>query len=445
MKLLFFDTETTGKAKNINASAENISNWPRVVQLAWQVYDEKLNLIEEHDFIVKPNEFVIPSEASAIHKITTEIAYKFGVELNQVLEKFYNSVNDADLLIAHNFSFDYGVMGSELLRNGFYNILNSKESLCTMKSTTEFCKIPGPYGYKWPTLQELYFVLFNESFNAHNALDDIRATARCFWELEYKKVISFNKKKLLIGEEKSSKNNSEFNLAFEKTIQDKIKVNEFVAKIIEVIFKQQFKKLENNIGKNKSFDNLSNAREVEYFIYNINYVIKALTNNKIKKLNIQIADSKLVFDKNNIILEIKVYLLLFVRKKLLECGKNLSLIEIRNFINYRFEYYQQFDNMFNKEKNCRNNYHVNSEIYFIVILRPLITNFYRTDFGFVAISISSQIDNTVNHSLSKKSKLHDVKNLLDDLGFPKDYFWQHKSPIFIIEKADIEKANFYEI
>lgn len=59
-----------------------------------------------------------------------------------------------------------------------------------MKASTEFCKIPGPYGYKWPKLEELYKILFNESFNAHNALDDIRATARCFWELKNKNVIS---------------------------------------------------------------------------------------------------------------------------------------------------------------------------------------------------------------------------------------------------------------
>ena len=82
-------------------------------------------------------------------------------------------------------------MGAELLRNGLENSLYEKEHICTMNASTDFCKIPGPYGYKWPKLEELYKILFDESFNAHNALDDIRATTRCFWKLSSLNVIKF--------------------------------------------------------------------------------------------------------------------------------------------------------------------------------------------------------------------------------------------------------------
>lgn len=190
MKILFFDTETTGLPKNWNAPVEQLDNWPRLVQIAWQVYNSNGELLEEHEYIIKPIGFIIPSEASAVHKITTEKALETGVDLLTILKVFSSSVKSCGLMVAHNYSYDYNIMGSELLRNDLENSLKDKEQICTMKASTEFCKIPGPYGYKWPKLEELYKILFNESFNAHNALDDIRATARCFWELKNKNVIS---------------------------------------------------------------------------------------------------------------------------------------------------------------------------------------------------------------------------------------------------------------
>lgn len=38
---LFFDTETTGLPKEYRARTEDVDNWPRVVQLAWALYDER--------------------------------------------------------------------------------------------------------------------------------------------------------------------------------------------------------------------------------------------------------------------------------------------------------------------------------------------------------------------------------------------------------------------
>ena len=59
-----------------------------------------------------------------------------------------------------------------------------------MKSSTNFCRIPGNYGFKWPKLSDLHIKLFGKDFDeAHNALADIRATADCFWELKRLKII----------------------------------------------------------------------------------------------------------------------------------------------------------------------------------------------------------------------------------------------------------------
>lgn len=189
MKILFFDTETTGLPKNWKAPVEQLGNWPRLVQIAWQVYNSNGDLLEEHDYVIKPVGFIIPSEASAVHKITTDKALESGEDLLTVLNIFSSSVKGCVLLVAHNYSYDYNIMGSELLRNGLENSLKEKEHICTMIASTEFCKIPGPYGYKWPKLEELHDILFSESFNAHDALDDIKATAKCFWKLKNKNVI----------------------------------------------------------------------------------------------------------------------------------------------------------------------------------------------------------------------------------------------------------------
>ena len=84
-------------------------------------------------------------------------------------------------------------MGAEYIRYGHKNILSSKRKFCTMKSSVKFCAIPGFKGYKWPKLIELYRKLFSKDFNQHNALDDIKATADCFWELKKRRVIKLVK------------------------------------------------------------------------------------------------------------------------------------------------------------------------------------------------------------------------------------------------------------
>ena len=182
---VFFDTETTGLPKNWKAPVTDLDNWPRLIQLAYIVYSENGEKLEEGNHTIKPEGFIIPEGASNVHGITTEKAIEEGKDLVEVLSQFYSIVLESTVIVAHNIAFDEKVIGSELLRNRFENILDAKRKICTMTSTVDFCSIPGPYGFKWPGLAELHIKLFGENFeNAHDAFADIEATANCFWELK---------------------------------------------------------------------------------------------------------------------------------------------------------------------------------------------------------------------------------------------------------------------
>ena len=184
---LFFDTETTGLPLNWNAPVSDLNNWPRLVQIAWIVYKNGIR-VSNNDFIIKPEGFRIPVDASNIHGITNERAEKDGVSLQVVLNEFKNIIAQVDFLVAHNMSFDEMVMGPEFLRNNMSNYIVTKQRICTKESSTNFCAIPSPNGfndYKWPKLSELHMKLFGTEFeDSHNAITDVDATAKCFWELK---------------------------------------------------------------------------------------------------------------------------------------------------------------------------------------------------------------------------------------------------------------------
>lgn len=182
---LFFDTETTGLPGNWKAPVTDLNNWPRMVQIAYLLYDRQGSILSEGDYIIRPEGFTIPPEVARIHGITTERALREGNPLKTVLEQFQSMIDRADFLVAHNMSFDEKIVGAEFLRNQMPNAVEHKQKICTMRSSTNFCAIDGPYGYKWPKLAELHFKLFRTGFDeAHNAAVDINATARCFWELK---------------------------------------------------------------------------------------------------------------------------------------------------------------------------------------------------------------------------------------------------------------------
>ena len=183
---IIFDTETTGLPRDYNAPMSDVDNWPRLVQIAWQLHDARGKLLSNHNYIIRPEGFTIPYNAEKVHGISTKRALAEGHDLKEILQVFREDVIQAKFLVGHNIGFDINVVGSEFLRAELVMPLESKAELDTKDISTDFCALPGGKGgkFKWPTLTELHQKLFGVGFDdAHDAAYDVDATARCFFGL----------------------------------------------------------------------------------------------------------------------------------------------------------------------------------------------------------------------------------------------------------------------
>ena len=191
---LIFDTETTGLPRSWSAPITDTDNWPRCIQIAWQLHDDMGNLIEHQDYLVKPEGFNIPYDAERIHGISTELAMEQGISLSEVLEKFNIALSKTKFIVGQNLGFDVNIMGCEFHRMNVGSTMSKMPVLDTCTEVTaSLLKLPGGRGgkFKLPTLTELHQYLFNVPFSeAHNATADVEATTRCFLELINREVFT---------------------------------------------------------------------------------------------------------------------------------------------------------------------------------------------------------------------------------------------------------------
>lgn len=191
---LIFDTETTGLPRNKTAPITDLDNWPRLVQLAWQLHDHTGKLLAQHNYIVKPEGFDIPFKAEQIHGISTKRALAEGHDLKTVLTTFSSDLQKTSQLVGHNIEFDINIIGAEFIRKSFATEqFLSLNKLDTSTAAIEFCQLPGGPGgrLKMPKLVELHIKLFGKDFgDAHDAAYDVAATARSFFGLLKKKVVN---------------------------------------------------------------------------------------------------------------------------------------------------------------------------------------------------------------------------------------------------------------
>ena len=183
---LIFDTETTGFPIDPKAPLSDVDNWPRLVQLAWQLHTPEGKLLEQKDFLVRPEGFDIPFDAQKIHGISTEMALAKGQKLTKVLSAFTKACTQAQCLVGHNIQYDNAVIDAELLRHKKDILCTPMPQIDTMEASTEWLKLSGGQGgkYKFPKLSELYAHLFQKDMpHAHHAAFDVEATAKSFFAL----------------------------------------------------------------------------------------------------------------------------------------------------------------------------------------------------------------------------------------------------------------------
>ena len=196
MRVLVFDTETTGLPAGRRTSIYETEKWPYMLQLSYIVYDTDTNATLGYvDNIIRvPDELEISEESTRIHGITKETCQARGVDVVGALEDFDDWLRECDLVVGHNLSFDKRMVIVEHIRNGLRSglgIETQRAEYCTMKHGSDVCKIvvspPDRKSYyKYPKLGELYMQLFGEEASgAHNAFADILFCLRCYCMMKH--------------------------------------------------------------------------------------------------------------------------------------------------------------------------------------------------------------------------------------------------------------------
>lgn len=174
MKLLIFDTETTGLPKTRLPATRGPNNWPHIVSIAWIVMDNETK-IKERYAIIKPK-WDIPADSTKIHGITQENAEENGEDLGKVISEFLSE--NPDRMIAHNMNFDFNVLINAILWDLNLSFPVVPKQFCTMETMRNVCKLPSQLkDYKSPKLSELYEFVFQkkpDQQKLHNSLYDVQ-------------------------------------------------------------------------------------------------------------------------------------------------------------------------------------------------------------------------------------------------------------------------------
>ena len=165
---LIFDTETTGLPKSYKAPMTDTENWPRCIQIAWQLHDDMGQVLEHDNFMVQPEGFNIPFDSEKIHGISTELAQEQGISLSESFSSYSQKKKE-------NRSFVQKLFGD------------------TLGSAITFLPY-APHTRKADFYGVSYFAVNYKSWGVN--------TFRNFWgdqnySLSYKRTINFNERFLL--------------------------------------------------------------------------------------------------------------------------------------------------------------------------------------------------------------------------------------------------------
>ena len=191
MTYLIIDTETNGLPQSYHLPVTDLTNWPRLISVAWGLYDEWGKELCRHYALVKPDGYRWNRVAQGIHGITPEQAEGQGQPLAEVLGLLLTAIEKADVWVGHNIDLDYGVIGAEFIRAervqpGWVAEFPARPVICTMDASAKVTPNREPV-----RLEELYKILTGKTMKGmHDATADMLATAKCFFELKRRNILA---------------------------------------------------------------------------------------------------------------------------------------------------------------------------------------------------------------------------------------------------------------
>lgn len=195
---LFYDAETTGLPLFKEPSSH--PDQPHIVQLAAFLVDlDTRETISSMDVIVRPDGWAIPDDMTAIHGISTQKAWDFGIPEAKAVDMLLALHSNATVRIGHNEPFD-----ARVVRIGAKRFIDprdpglaippsddwkAKSAECTARLATPICKLPPTArmrgGNKTPTLLEAYQHFFGQEFpGQHTARGDALACMRVYFAIQ---------------------------------------------------------------------------------------------------------------------------------------------------------------------------------------------------------------------------------------------------------------------
>lgn len=185
MTYLVIDTETNGLPQSYDLPLTDAANWPRLIAVAWGLFDEQGHQQSRYDALVQPDGYRWNKVAQQIHRVTPEQAQTQGTPLADVLTCLRVAIGQADAWVGHNIDLDYGVIGAEFARANRLADFPVRPVICTMEASARVTPTQKPV-----RLDDLYRLLTGRRMgNLHNAQADMEATARCFFLLKEKGVL----------------------------------------------------------------------------------------------------------------------------------------------------------------------------------------------------------------------------------------------------------------
>jgi len=190
MKTLLFDTETTGLVRDKLDATDPAQPMP--IQIGMKLDAENRREMLAANYLIVPEGWTMDAKASEVTGLTDDMAKEYGTQLITGVEFFLDMVDHADIIVAHNARFDITVMQRaafvyhDLIGTKYVDPFAGKTMICTMLASLDIVKAtPKRRGqWKWPKLEECVRFFFNETIEgAHDALVDVRATARVYYEL----------------------------------------------------------------------------------------------------------------------------------------------------------------------------------------------------------------------------------------------------------------------